>query len=200
MDNLLNYSLNQDPIGSFLEWFEDARNAEQNPEAMTLSTIDLKHNRPDSRTVLFKGMKGDNLTFYTNYLSQKAREMEDNNEACLLFYWHVTKRQVRIHGRVKKMEAADSDKYFGMRDRQSQIASYISEQSSPIEDKAALMKKVEEADKKFQGTEVPRPANWGGFIFEPYEFEFFVYGDFRINDRFLYKKSHNDWIITRLQP
>ncbi len=200
MDNLLNYFLNQDPIVSFLEWYADASRVEQNPDAMTLSTVDLKNNRPDSRTVLFKGMKEKNLTFYTNYLSQKAREMDGNNEACLLFYWHVTKRQVRIQGKVRKMDAADSDIYFNKRDRQSQLASYISEQSSPIEDKAALMKKVEEADKKFQGTNIPRPANWGGFIFEPYEFEFFVYGDFRINDRFLYKKSHNDWSITRLQP
>lgn len=200
MDNLINYSLNADPVGSFVDWYNDARKSEQNPEAMTLSTVDQKLNRPDSRTVLFKGMVGPNLTFYTNYLSQKARELDDNCEACVLFYWHVTKRQVRIQGRVKKMDAGESDKYFKNRDRQSQLASYISEQSSPIEDKAVLLKKMEETDKKFQGKEIPRPVNWGGFIFEPYEYEFFVYGEFRINDRFLYKKSHNEWIITRLQP
>lgn len=200
MDNLLNYLLSPDPQTSFLEWYADARKVEQNPEAMTLSTVDLKHNRPDSRTVLFKGVMGDKLTFYTNYLSQKAREMGENNEACLLFYWHVSKRQVRIQGKVRKMDAAESDQYFNSRDRQSQLASYISEQSSPIEDKAALLKKLEAADKKYQNEKVPRPDNWGGFLFEPYEFEFFVYGDFRINDRFLYKKSHNEWIITRLQP
>lgn len=200
MDNLLNYSLTPNPITSFLDWYADAVKVEQNPEAMTLSTVDSKHNRPDSRTVLFKGALGHQLTFYTNYLSQKGRELEDNNEACLLFYWHVSKRQVRINGKVRKMDASQSDQYFNSRDRQSQLASYISEQSSPIEDKATLLKKLEDADKKFQNVKVPRPDNWGGFLFEPYEFEFFVYGDFRINDRFLYKKSHNDWTITRLQP
>ena len=200
MDNLLNYFLKQDPLLSFQDWYADARKEEQNAEAMTFTTIDIKFNRPDSRTVLFKGMKEGNFTFYTNYLSQKAREIEDNNEVCLLFYWHVTKRQVRVHGKVRKMDSHDSEIYFKNRDRESQLASYISEQSSPIEDKAALLKKMEEADKKFRGSEIPRPENWGGFLIDPYEFEFFVYGDFRINDRFLYKKSHNDWIITRLQP
>ena len=200
MDNLINFFLTSDPLGSFQAWYEDAKKVEQNPEAMTLSTIDQKHNRPDARTVLFKGMKDGNLTFYTNYQSIKGRELDINNEACVLFYWHSSKRQVRIQGRVKKMDAMDSDKYFKGRDRQSQLASYISEQSSPIKDKDALMKKLEEADKKFQGKEIPRPANWGGILFEPYEFEFFVYGDHRINDRFLFKKDHNDWMITRLQP
>ena len=200
MDNLLNYSLNKDPINSFTNWYEHAKTLEQNPEAMTLSTVDLKNNRPDSRTVLFKGMKENALTFYTNYLSVKGRELEENDEACLLFYWHVSKRQVRIQGKVKKMSAADSDKYFHSRDRQSQMASYISEQSSPIADKDALLKKLEETKLIFAGKEIPRPDNWGGLIFEPYEFEFFVYGEFRLNDRFLFKKSHNEWIVTRLQP
>ncbi|MBC7428978.1 MAG: pyridoxamine 5'-phosphate oxidase [Bacteriovorax sp.] len=200
MDNLINYFLRKDPSESFQEWYADAKKVEQNPEAMTLSTMDQKHNRPDSRTVLFKGMKDNYLTFYTNYNSTKAKELDSNSEACLLFYWHISKRQVRIQGKVKKMSTADSDIYFTVRDRQSQLASYISEQSSPIADKDTLMKKLSDADRKFQGSEVPRPENWGGILFEPYEFEFFVYGDYRINDRFLYKKSHNDWIITRLQP
>jgi pyridoxamine 5'-phosphate oxidase len=200
MDNLINYFLNPDPIGSFEEWYASAKMIEQNPEAMTLSTLDLKHNRPDSRTVLFKGMKDGNLTFYTNYNSAKSKELNEHNEACVLFYWHESKRQVRIQGRVTKMAATDSDKYFNGRDRQSQLASYISEQSSPIENKDALMKKLAEASELFKGMNVPRPENWGGFLFEPYEFEFFLYGDFRINDRFLFKKDHNDWMITRLQP
>jgi pyridoxamine 5'-phosphate oxidase len=200
MDNLMNYSLNKDPLVSFLDWYNDAKKVEQNPEAMTLSTVDPKNNRPDSRTVLFKGMNENYLTFYTNYNSMKGKELEENNEACLLFYWHACKRQVRIQGTVKKMTAADSDVYFGARDRQSQLASYISQQSAPIADKETLMNKLADADKEFQNSRIPRPENWGGFLFRPYEFEFFVYGDYRINDRFLYKRSHNDWIITRLQP
>lgn len=200
MDNLTDYFLNKDPVASFLSWYEDARKVEQNPEAMTLSTVDELKKRPDSRTVLFKGMSADKLTFYTNYKSSKARELEANNEASLLFYWHVSKRQVKIHGRVSKMSEADSRLYFSSRDRVSQLASYISDQSSPINDKAALLKKLEEARIKFEGKEIPLPAQWGGFLFEPYEFEFFVYGDYRINDRFLYKLTDTNWSITRLQP
>ncbi len=200
MDNLINYYLNKDPLDSFSHWYNDAKKVEQNPEAMTLSTIDSGHSRPDSRTVLFKGLSHNNLTFYTNYQSAKARELEANNEACLLFYWHVSKRQVRIQGKVRKMEREESLRYFQSRDRQSQLASYISEQSSPIADKDALLEKLEKATQAFQGKDVPLPASWGGFYFEPYEFEFFVYGDYRINDRFLYTKHNNDWTITRLQP
>ena len=200
MENLLGYCLSKDPISSFNEWYEQAKNVEQNPEAMGLSTVDSLRGRPDSRTVLYKGMKSGALTFYTNYLSNKSRELETNNEATVLFYWHVSKRQVRVHGRVKKMERSDSESYFKSRDRQSQLASYISEQSTPIEDKSALMKKLEAASQKFDGMDIPCPVNWGGFLFEPYEFEFFVYGDYRINDRFLYEKQTDGWSITRLQP
>ena len=201
MDDLINYSINKDPVDSFLKWFESALRVEQNAEAMTLSTIDSKLNRPDSRTVLYKGTKSGNLAFYTNYLSNKARELEVNNEASLLFYWHVSRKQVRIQGKVKKMSFEDSSEYFNSRDRQSQLASLISQQSSPIADKTALLAKLEEAKKKYEGAPIPCPPNWGGFLFEPYEFEFFIYGEYRINDRFLYKKEENGkWGITRLQP
>lgn len=200
MDNLTNYKLNKDPVVSFLAWYEDAQKVEQNPEAMTLSTIDSQNNRPNSRTVLFKGMRADKITFYTNYKSKKGQELESNNEACLLFYWHLSKRQVRVQGRVFKMSEADSQSYFSSRDRVSQLASYISEQSSPISDKDALLKKLEDARQKFDGVEIPLPQSWGGFLFEPYEFEFFVYGDYRINDRFLYQLNDTNWSITRLQP
>ncbi|MBY0414085.1 MAG: pyridoxamine 5'-phosphate oxidase [Bdellovibrionales bacterium] len=204
MDNLSNYSLNTNPMVSFLDWYEAAKNVEQNPEAMTLSTVDGQLKRPDSRTVLFKGAKESSgescLTFYTNYLSNKGRELEVNNEATILFYWHVSKRQVRIHGKVEKMSPEDSKNYFHSRDRQSQLASFISDQSSEIADKDSLLRKLEEATKKYAGGEIPYPSNWGGYLFRPYEFEFFVYGDYRINDRFLFKKNKSDWTVTRLQP
>lgn len=200
MDNLIKYSLSNDPLESFMNWYAEAKNIEQNAEAMTLSTINLKNNRPDARTVLFKGIKDGCCTFYTNYHSNKGRELEVNNEASLLFYWHASKRQVRIQGQVRKMAESDSKSYFYSRDRQSQLASMISEQSSPIENKDALLSKLSEATKKYDGVEIPYPENWGGYLFEPYEFEFFVYGDYRINDRFLFTKNNNSWSVTRLQP
>lgn len=200
MDNLLNYFLKPEPLESFLAWYDEALKVEQNPAAMTLSTVDTINMRPDSRTVLYKGIKSNSLAFYTNYNSTKAHELELNNEACIVFYWHVTKRQVRIQGKVIKMNESDSKNYFHSRDRQSQLASMISEQSTPIADKDALLKRLKEADEKYAQTEIPYPLNWGGYLFEPYEFEFFVYGDYRINDRFLYNKQNGKWSVTRLQP
>lgn len=201
MDNLSDYSLGKDPVESFSQWFAAAKKVEQNPEAMTLASFDKKANRPSARTLLFKGLSSNkSIIFYTNYESSKAHDFEDNNEACMVFYWHVTKKQVRIQGRVKKMEKSESEKYFHSRDRDSQLASYISHQSSPIEDKATLLGKLTEAQEKFKNTEIPLPDHWGGFLFEAYEFEFFLYGEHRLNDRFLFKKKDNSWDITRLQP
>lgn len=201
MENLQDYSLGKDPRQNFSNWYQKARGVEQNAEAMTLTTVDKDSLRPAARTVLFKGLSQDNeIIFYSNYGSAKAKELEENPEACLVFYWHVSKKQVRINGKVKKMSASESEKYFHSRDRASQLASFISAQSSPIEDKNALLKKLHEAEDKFRGTEIPLPAHWGGFLVEPYEFEFFLYGDHRLNDRFLYKKEAEEWSVTRLQP
>jgi pyridoxamine 5'-phosphate oxidase len=98
------------------------------------------------------------------------------------------------------MSKDDSAQYFHSRDRVSQIASYASHQSEEIVDKAALLKKVEEVKAMFDGKPIPLPENWGGYLVEPYEFEFFVYGDNRINDRFLYELKNGKWEVRRLQP
>lgn len=203
MDKLDIYHLNSDPLSSFTSWYEEAVRCEQNAESMTLTTVDHK-SRPNARAVLYKGIKEGGLTFYTNYLSPKARELESNPEACMVFYWHVSKRQVRLHGRVKRMSRSGSEHYFQSRDRDSQLASYISEQSAPIADKAALLAKLSEARQKLGSGPIPTPEHWGGFVFDPYEIEFFVYGEHRLNDRFLYRKNESstgeEWTVTRLQP
>lgn len=200
MSDYINYSLSADPLASLKNWYEDAKKVEDNPEAMTLSTLFAESKRPDARTVLLKGISAQALSFYTNYESKKGQELEKNNEACILFYWHKSKRQVRLQGKVVKMTQEESRSYFNSRDRESQLASYMSEQSHPIEDKNALIKKLEETKKRFEGQEIPLPKSWGGYFFTPYEFEFFVYGDYRINDRFLYELIDSQWKITRLQP
>lgn len=203
MDKLELYGLTNDPLDSFINWYVDASRAEQNAEAMTLATIS-ESGRPDARVVLFKGMKNNALTFYTNYKSPKGHDLEIHPESCLVFYWHVTKRQVRLHGRVKKMDRVDSDRYFQSRDRDSQLASYISNQSSPIADKQELLDKLEKARQQFLNKEVTTPEHWGGYLFEPYEIEFFTYGEHRLNDRFLYtldqSASKKGWSVSRIQP
>ncbi len=202
MDNLSSYFIKSDPIATFKAWYEDARKCEQNAEAMTLTTI--SGHRPNARTVLFKGFKEGGLTFYTNYQSPKACELDANPEACVLFYWHVSKRQVRLHGRVKRLSRSESVNYFEGRDKESQLASFISDQSCPIADKKALEEKLNEARRQYDQAPVPTPEHWGGYVLEPYEIEFFVYGDHRLNDRFLFKSENTSikekWTCNRLQP
>lgn len=203
MEKLEDYALSADPIKSFNKWYLYAKLYEQNPEAMTLATVD-KDGHPDARVLLFKGLQGEALTFYTNYLSHKASELERNPYASMVFYWHVTKRQVRLRGHVQKMTREESDRYFQSRDRESQLASYISEQSAPVRDKAELLKKLEEARVQFEGKAIPTPEHWGGYLLHPEEIEFFVYGDHRINDRFYFHleatSGTKSWRCTRLQP
>jgi len=201
LNELKDYNLGIDPIKNFLNWYAEAINVEDNADAMTLSTIELPANRPFSRTVLYKGMKEGKIIFYSNYLSQKAQQIEHNNEVSLLFYWHKSIRQVRIQGRVTKMSEAESKVYFASRDRESQLASYISKQSSPVASKSELLKNLEAAKLKFENKEVEKPIHWGGYLIEPYEFEFFIYGKYRLNDRFLYiLNNEGKWDISRLQP
>ncbi len=200
MDNLLNYSLIENPQQSFNNWFDEALKVEQNASAMSVATYDHEHNRPTNRFILFKGFKDQKIIFFTNYLSPKSHDLDHNAEVALNFYWHVSQKQVRIQGRVTKMSAEESTAYFHSRDRDSQIASYISTQSAPIKDKAALLERFEKAKKDFNGLNIPCPENWGGYLVDPYEYEFFLYGENRLNDRFLYKLKNGKWGVERLQP
>lgn len=199
-DQLLNYSLEENPLNTFLSWYEDASKVEQNAQAMAVSTHDQEKNRPNCRYLLYKGIVQGKILFYTHYTSPKFIDLETNPEIALTFYWHVSKKQVRIHGKALKLSAPESAKYFHSRDRDSQIASYISHQSEEIESKELLIKKFNEAREKFNGLEIPAPANWGGVLVDPYEYEFFLYGENRLNDRFLYELQNKKWQISRLQP
>lgn len=200
MTDFINYNLKDDPISSFQDWYLKAKELEDNPEAMTLATYNSTKHRPETRTVLFKGLKEGKLTFYTNYLSNKSKDLDSSNEASLLFYWHKSGKQVKVQGRVEKMDRESSRQYFHSRDRQSQLASYMSHQSAEVKDKAALIEKLNQVTKEFDGKEIPLPDHWGGYIFTPYEFEFFLYGEFRLNDRFLYQLNNGKWSVSRLQP
>jgi pyridoxamine 5'-phosphate oxidase len=199
-DDLSQFNLGLNPVESFTHWYTEALTKEDNADAMTLATIDLKMNRPTTRTVLYKGLKDSRIIFYTNYESNKGKELESNPEVSLLFYWHKSIRQVRIQGKVEKCSEADSNTYWKSRDRESQLASYISNQSTPIKNKEELIEKLKVATLKFEGLEVPKPIHWGGYLVRPYEFEFFIYGKNRLNDRFLYELNQAQWNIFRLQP
>jgi len=145
-------------------------------------------------------MKEQRIIFYTNYFSPKSHDLDSNPEIALAFYWHESKKQVRIQGRVEKMSLEDSKAYFHSRDRESQIASYISTQSASINSKEELLEKYNETQKLYAGKEIPHPPNWGGYLVSPYEFEFFLYGQYRLNDRFLFELKQEAWSVSRLQP
>lgn len=199
MDDLKKYFLETDAHDTFLNWYEAAKKVEENPEAMTLSTAG-KSGFPSGRLILYKGMIEKKFAIYTNYNSRKAVEMSENPKASLTFYWHKLGRQVRVEASVEKMPEDLSRKYFHSRGRESQVASLISNQSSPIENREALETLFNKKLKSLENRDIPYPENWGGFLLRPLRFEFFLYREHRLNDRFLYELGSLKTSISRLQP
>ena len=195
--------LAENPFLQFEHWFAEAREVQiYEPNAMVLSTVGLT-GCPASRTVLMKFFDENGFVFYTNYGSAKAREMEATPHASLLFPWLTLERQVRIEGRVEKVSAAESLKYFASRPRESQIGAWVSEQSSVIDSRSLLLNKMAELKARFKGGEVPLPSFWGGYRVLPERIEFWQGDKGRVHDRFLYscdQAEANGWRIERLAP
>jgi pyridoxamine 5'-phosphate oxidase len=198
-------NLPADPIDGLLRWLEEAK-AAQVPEhiAMTLSTVS-KHSQPSSRIVYFKGLSVSGMgercpRFFTNYDSQKSREMIENPRVSLLFYWPVQWRQVRIEGRVEKLSHEESDAYFQTRARGSRIGAWASPQSSVLKSREELEARVADVTKKFEGKEIPCPPFWGGWRVIPSRVEFWLGGDSRLHDREVFERSGSSWKKTRLAP
>ncbi|MBV6479104.1 MAG: Pyridoxine/pyridoxamine 5'-phosphate oxidase [Ignavibacteria bacterium] len=189
------------PILQFENWFEDAvKNKISEPNIMHLSTAD-KTGRPSGRIVLLKGFDEDGFVFYTNYMSRKGNELLQNNYGALTFLWMELYRQVRVEGRVNKVSAEESDKYFHSRPRGSQISALASEQSKVISGRDELEKIFKELDEKYRDKEVPRPENWGGYRMIPEEMEFWQGRVNRLHDRIQYILQDNKiWKKQRLSP
>ena len=167
--------------------------------AMVLSTVD-KNGRPSSRNVLLKGVDGRGFIFFTNYNSRKGRELSENPNASLTFYWADLERQVCVAGLVQKISPEESEKYFKSRPRGSQLAAWASTQSDAVADRAALEAKWNEMEKKFPD-DVPLPPNWGGFVLKPERIEFWQGRASRLHDRFCYtRQKNNSWKLERLAP
>lgn len=167
--------------------------------AMTLSTVD-ENGQPFARTVLLKGVDSRGFIFFTNYHSRKGRQLENHPAAALTFYWPDLERQVCITGKVTRLPEAESDAYFHSRPRGSQLGALASTQSAPVENRQALEKAMRAAEAKFEGKEVPRPTHWGGYFLAPDRIEFWQGRPNRLHDRFIYERSAESWIITRLCP
>ncbi len=199
-DQLEDFNLELCPFKTFEKWYAKAAKNEVNVDAMSVATVS-SDGIPRNRFLLFKGAENSKFIFFTHYTSQKAQDLAHNPNVSLNFFWPTAKYQIRITGKAHLGSREKSVNYFQSRDRESQLASYVSKQSEIISDRKSLLIKLEEARKKFQQGDIPCPETWGSYELEAFEFEFFIYGDFRINDRFVFKKDSRDqWILERVQP
>ena len=194
-------SIRTNPFDEFHHWFDEAVRAEvREPNAMMLATVDSK-GMPDGRIVLLKELDERGFVFYTNYTSDKARQIENNPNACLVFSWLELGRQIRIRGRLEFYDEQKSTLYFQSRPRDSQIGAWSSPQSRPIEDRKLLEKMVAETESLFEGQDVlPKPPHWGGYILIPTEIEFWQGRLSRLHDRIKFTNDQHGWHMTRLAP
>lgn len=190
----------KDPFEQFETWFGEAVESRLfEPNAMVLGTA-TPAGRPSTRIVLLRGFDRSGFTFFTNYDSRKGRELEQNPQASLLFFWAELERQVRVEGLIEKASREISDAYFASRPRASRIGALVSPQSSRIANREMLEQKYAELEAEFQNGEIPRPENWGGFILRPQRFEFWQGRAGRLHDRLVYRQKGSDWEIGRLAP
>lgn len=187
------------PLNLFRNWYKEAFDSMQaEPHAMALSTVS-EAGKPTSRIVYLKELAEDGFVFYTNYNSEKAKNLESNPNACILFFWNVLEREVRIEGIATKVSAELSDEYFASRPRGSQLGAWASYQSDVLEDRSELELRLIELAKKYPN-EVPRPPHWGGFVIEPLKLEFWQGRPSRLHDRIVFEKENDSWKIYRKNP
>ncbi len=189
------------PVDQFQEWFADAYKHSQRDlsNAMTLATADGS-GAPSARVVLLKHVDRDGFVFYTNYESRKGRELSENPAAALVFWWPALERQVRVEGRVRRLSADASDRYFASRPRGSQLSAWVSRQSRVVEGREVLEKRLQGFAEKFRNDDVPRPEYWGGYCLEPAAVEFWQGQSNRLHDRVLYERGDEGWERRRLAP
>ncbi len=199
---LIENQIEKNAMYQFQNWYHDAEKASGTLEAnaMSVSTVE-DDGCPRTRMVLLKSFDENGLIFYTNYNSKKGKALEQNNKACLLFFWPFLERQVIIKAHLTKVSDEVSNEYFHSRPRGSQLGAVVSPQSSEIPDRNFLEQKLADLEKEWEGKEIEKPKHWGGYLAEPYEIEFWQGRANRLHDRLLYTKDENgDWKTSRLAP
>lgn len=190
----------EDPIRLFESWFGEAKRAGiLLPESMAVATATTEA-VPSVRMMLLKAVERDGFVFYTNYGSRKARELDENGRAALVFHWPVLHRQVRVSGTVTRISEEESAAYFRTRDRGSQLGAWASKQSEELEDREALERRYREYEERFRSQEVPLPPFWGGYRLRADSIEFWQGRANRLHDRLLYRRAGDGWEVRRLYP
>ncbi len=189
-----------DPLALFDAWFAEAQTSEPNdPNAMALATADARGG-PSVRMVLLKGHGSDGFVFYTNREGRKAADLAANPQAALLFHWKSLRRQVRVEGPVSLASDAESDAYFASRSRDSQLGAWASEQSRPLDSRAAFEARFAAMKARFEGGDVPRPPHWGGYRVAPAVIEFWQDGAHRLHERRVFTRAGVGWSEGQLFP
>ena len=193
-------SVAPEPLAQFRTWFDAAlASGLVEPNAMLLSTADAR-GRPSARIVLLKDLDDRGLSFYTNYNSRKADDIEANPNVSLTFWWQELERQVRVEGRAEKLTDGESDLYFSSRPHGSRLGAWASPQSSVVASREELEQAYEEAASRFGDGEVARPPHWGGYRVVPEIVEFWQGRPARLHDRIRYQRKGEAWTIERLAP
>ncbi|MGH6760434.1 MAG: pyridoxamine 5'-phosphate oxidase [Phyllobacterium sp.] len=196
------FTLTTEPYKLFAKWLEDATKSEINdPNAVALGTVD-QDGMPHVRMVLLKGFDSEGFVFYTNFESQKGREILASMKAAMCFHWKSLQRQVRIRGPVEIVSDAEADAYYQSRPRGSRIGAWASRQSRPLESRFALEKSVAEYTAKYAIGSIPRPSHWSGFRIRPVSIEFWHDRPFRLHDRVVFRRDvpEGEWTKARLYP
>ena len=199
-DSLEEAKVDRNPMVQFSNWFSQYQALGiKDYNAMAISTI--RNNEPDSRIVLLKEITDYGFVFYTNYKSVKGKPLSDNPNISALFFWREQERQVRINGVVSRLSFKESSTYFKKRPYLSQIGAAASNQSDRIDSRSALENKFEKFRQAFpEGSEVPMPIDWGGYLIKPLKFEFWQGREGRLHDRLVFTSGQNCWNIHRIQP
>ena len=189
-----------DPLELFQDWMKEAENKELNdPNAMALATADAD-GMPSVRMVLLKGYDERGFVFYTNFGSQKGRELLANPKASLLFHWKSLRRQIRISGAVEVVSDKEADEYYASRPRDSRIGAWASMQSQPLDGMFELEGRVAKFAAKFAIGDIPRPEYWSGFRIKAERIEFWHDRPFRQHERVIYTLADDGWEKERLYP
>lgn len=193
--------LHSDPFKQFGAWFAAALAADiRDVNAMTLATA-TSAGKPSVRIVLLKAFDDRGFTFFTNYDSEKGRQLETNPHAALNFFWPKLERQIRISGSVERTSREDSAAYFHSRPPGSRLGAWVSKQSEVIDSRQILDARLEQMEERFADGEIPLPPHWGGYRLKPDQIEFWQGRPNRLHDRFRYsRQAHGAWQIDRLAP